>query len=238
MHMVRAVTVVCWLSLWCHWLSSAGFQCAPSGTQRWHRQPISCSSTTAKNPLFWHNLENLRAAYQKLSIGAFARTFREQEKQVRSCYTHVLMSYWVRTVARLYFQWSRDLRSYIANIYIYVYVFLLEAFTWNPAILTDICWSRAFDTMESSVVHIYKEDRCPSGQPEECFPNFTLSEVYNYTPNGTWDAEPEPMSPIIPIIVAVYSVVFVVGLAGNCLVMYVIIRWVVRCQIMFMSHQK
>lgn len=82
--------------------------------------------------------------------------------------------------------------------------------------------------MESGVVHIYKEDRCPSGQPEECIPNFTWqpgsSEVFNYTPNGTWDAEPEPMSPIIPIIVAVYSVVFVVGLAGNCLVMYVIIR--------------
>ncbi|KAM6948649.1 myomesin 1a (skelemin) [Aplochiton taeniatus] len=32
------------------------------------------------------------------------------------------------------------------------------------------------------------------------------------------------MSPIIPIIAAVYSVVFVVGLVGNCLVMYVIIR--------------
>lgn len=86
----------------------------------------------------------------------------------------------------------------------------------------------AFSTMESSVVHIYKDDRCPSGQPEECFPNFTWqpgsSDIFNYTPNGTWDAEPEPMSPIIPIIVAVYSVVFVVGLAGNCLVMYVIIR--------------
>lgn len=82
--------------------------------------------------------------------------------------------------------------------------------------------------MESSVVHIYKEDRCPSGQPDQCIPNFTwqpgLSDVFNYTPNGTWDAESEPMSPIIPIIVAVYSVVFVVGLVGNCLVMYVIIR--------------
>lgn len=82
--------------------------------------------------------------------------------------------------------------------------------------------------MESGVVHIYKDDRCPSGQPEECTPNFTwqtgLSDIFNYTPNGTWDAEPEPMSPIIPIIVAVYSVVFVVGLVGNCLVMYVIIR--------------
>lgn len=83
----------------------------------------------------------------------------------------------------------------------------------------------AIGTMESSVLHIFKEDRCPS---EDCFPNFTdlpgSSDVFNYTYNGTWDAEPEPMSPIIPIIVALYSVVFVVGLAGNCLVMYVIIR--------------
>lgn len=82
--------------------------------------------------------------------------------------------------------------------------------------------------MESSVVHIYKEDRCPSGQADQCVPNFTwqpgLSDVFNYTANGTWDAESEPMSPLIPIIVAVYSVVFVVGLVGNCLVMYVIIR--------------
>lgn len=79
--------------------------------------------------------------------------------------------------------------------------------------------------MESGVVHIYKEDRCPSGHPEECIPNFTWQpDVFNYTSNITWDADSEPMSPIIPIIVAVYSVVFVVGLAGNCLVMYVIIR--------------
>lgn len=121
------------------------------------------------------------------------------------------------------------------SVWLFLFVFLsLKAVIGNPAILADICWSWAVSlacsTMESSVVHIYKEDRCPSGQPEECIPNFTwqpdLSEVFNYTANGTWDAEPEPMSPIIPIIVAVYSVVFVVGLAGNCLVMYVIIRWV------------
>lgn len=84
--------------------------------------------------------------------------------------------------------------------------------------------------MDSNVFHIYKEDRCPQGQPEDCVPNFTwppgLPDAFNYTLNGTWDVESEPMSPIIPIIVAVYSVVFVVGLVGNCLVMYVIIRWV------------
>lgn len=82
--------------------------------------------------------------------------------------------------------------------------------------------------MESSVVRIYKEDRCPGARAEECVPSVTWQpgspDPFNYTPNGTWDAEPEPMSPIIPIIVAVYSAVFVVGLVGNCLVMYVIIR--------------
>lgn len=82
--------------------------------------------------------------------------------------------------------------------------------------------------MEDGVVRIYKEDKCPPGQPEQCLPNFnwqfSLSDAYNYTLNSSWDAEPEPMSPIIPIIVALYSVVFVVGLAGNCLVMYVIVR--------------
>uniref|UniRef100_UPI003AAFEB36 kappa-type opioid receptor n=1 Tax=Centroberyx gerrardi TaxID=166262 RepID=UPI003AAFEB36 len=81
----------------------------------------------------------------------------------------------------------------------------------------------------AAIVHIFKEDRCPSGRPEECIPNFTwqpgFPDIFNYTANGTWDAEPEPMSPIIPIIAAVYSVVFVVGLVGNCLVMYVIIRY-------------
>ena len=81
--------------------------------------------------------------------------------------------------------------------------------------------------MESDVVRVFKEDRCPSGARGDCVPNFTwqsaLSDMFNYT-NGTWDSELEPMSPIIPIIVAVYSVVFVVGLVGNCLVMYVIIR--------------
>ncbi|KAK7945025.1 hypothetical protein WMY93_000753 [Mugilogobius chulae] len=83
--------------------------------------------------------------------------------------------------------------------------------------------------MAHGVVHIFKEDRCASGHPDDCLPNFTwqpaLSDMFNYTPNGTWDSYAEPMSPIIPIIVAVYSVVFVVGLVGNCLVMYVIIRY-------------
>uniref|UniRef100_A0A4W6G8E4 Uncharacterized protein n=1 Tax=Lates calcarifer TaxID=8187 RepID=A0A4W6G8E4_LATCA len=48
------------------------------------------------------------------------------------------------------------------------------------------------------------------------------SESRNVSHDDNW--EQESMSPIIPIITAVYSVVFVVGLLGNCLVMYVIIR--------------
>ncbi|XP_068605173.1 kappa-type opioid receptor [Brachionichthys hirsutus] len=83
--------------------------------------------------------------------------------------------------------------------------------------------------MESGVVRVYKEDRCPQGQPEDCMPNVTwqpgTSNDSTSSPNLNWDAEPEPMSPVIPMIVALYSVVFVVGLAGNCLVMYVIIRY-------------
>lgn len=79
--------------------------------------------------------------------------------------------------------------------------------------------------MASDVVQIFKEDKCLTVHSEECLPNFTWQpDIYNYTPNGTWLPESEPMSPIIPIITALYSVVFVVGLVGNCLVMYVIIR--------------
>lgn len=77
--------------------------------------------------------------------------------------------------------------------------------------------------MGSDVVEIFKEDKCQTMHSEECLPNFTWQpEVYNYTLNESWP--PEPMSPIIPIITTLYSVVFVVGLVGNCLVMYVIIR--------------
>ncbi|XP_026130854.1 delta-type opioid receptor-like [Carassius auratus] len=83
--------------------------------------------------------------------------------------------------------------------------------------------------MDSNVVQIFKEDKCPSSHPEKCLPNFTwqsaVSDIYNYSLNESWTNEQETMSPIIPIITAVYSVVFVVGLVGNCLVMYVIIRY-------------
>lgn len=82
--------------------------------------------------------------------------------------------------------------------------------------------------MDSNVVQIFKEDKCPSAHVEDCAPNFPwqagFSDIYNYTANETWAEEAESLSPIIPVITAVYSVVFVVGLVGNCLVMYVIIR--------------
>ncbi|XP_072307122.1 delta-type opioid receptor-like [Eucyclogobius newberryi] len=81
--------------------------------------------------------------------------------------------------------------------------------------------------MEETPVEIYKEDaKCVSGILENCLMNGSSSwtsgytESQNVTQEESW--EQEGMSPIIP---AVYSVVFVVGLFGNCLVMYVIIRY-------------
>ncbi|XP_034561852.1 delta-type opioid receptor-like [Notolabrus celidotus] len=84
--------------------------------------------------------------------------------------------------------------------------------------------------MESTPVEIFKEDnsKCLSTSLEDCAVNSSswvsgYSENRNLTHDDSW--EQEGMSPIIPIITAVYSVVFVVGLLGNCLVMYVIIRY-------------
>ncbi|XP_048856966.1 delta-type opioid receptor-like [Brienomyrus brachyistius] len=81
--------------------------------------------------------------------------------------------------------------------------------------------------MDSNLVEIFKEDKCLSVMSEDCFINSTWLPVYSDTDNlttpGTW--ETESMPPIIPLITAVYSVVFVVGLVGNCLVMYGIIRY-------------
>lgn len=83
--------------------------------------------------------------------------------------------------------------------------------------------------MEMTPVEIFKEDvKCLPTPLEDCPMNSTAwmsgyaDSSRNVTHNDSW--EQEDMSPIIPIITAVYSVVFVVGLLGNCLVMYVIIR--------------
>ncbi|XP_011487323.1 delta-type opioid receptor [Oryzias latipes] len=84
--------------------------------------------------------------------------------------------------------------------------------------------------MENTPVEIFKEDnKCLFPLLEGCPGNSSAwmsgySDSRNVTHDeGSW--EQEGMSPIIPIITAVYSVVFVVGLMGNCLVMYVIIRY-------------
>lgn len=79
--------------------------------------------------------------------------------------------------------------------------------------------------MDITVMQIFKEDQCPSGV-EECLGNLeSLSEApLNSSGNESWPSEVETLSPIVPVITAVYSVVFLVGLVGNCLVMYVIIR--------------
>lgn len=84
--------------------------------------------------------------------------------------------------------------------------------------------------MEGSPVEIYKDgsNKCVSAPPEDCQINASsawlsgFSESRNVSHDSGWESE--GMSPIIPIITAVHSVVFVVGLLGNCLVMYVIIR--------------
>ncbi|XP_047205129.1 delta-type opioid receptor-like isoform X2 [Girardinichthys multiradiatus] len=77
--------------------------------------------------------------------------------------------------------------------------------------------------MENTPVEIFKEDnKCLSGLLEDCPINSTVwmsGDSRNVTRDDeSW--EQESMSPIIPIITAVYSVVFVVGLLGNCLVIY------------------
>ncbi|XP_058493810.1 delta-type opioid receptor-like [Solea solea] len=83
--------------------------------------------------------------------------------------------------------------------------------------------------MENTPVEIFKADnKCLSAPLEDCPSNASAwmsgySESRNVSQDVSW--ETEGMSPIIPIITAVYSVVFVVGLLGNCLVMYVIIRY-------------
>ncbi|KAK6292820.1 hypothetical protein J4Q44_G00363210 [Coregonus suidteri] len=81
--------------------------------------------------------------------------------------------------------------------------------------------------MDATPVEMFKDDKCILALAEDCYMNSTSQSGYAADHNLTFDSdgEEESMSPIIPIITAVYSVVFVVGLVGNCLVMYVIIRY-------------
>lgn len=69
--------------------------------------------------------------------------------------------------------------------------------------------------MNSDLADLLTEDKCVS----ECELNASVSSKADPR-----NVPPEGMSPLLPVITVVYSVVFVVGLAGNCLVMYVIIR--------------
>ncbi|KAF7706157.1 hypothetical protein HF521_019411 [Silurus meridionalis] len=88
-------------------------------------------------------------------------------------------------------------------------------------------FNRLHEEMDISVMQIFKEDQCASAGVEDCLVNLdSLSEApLNSSGNESWPSEVESLSPIVPVITAVYSVVFVVGLVGNCLVMYVIIRY-------------
>ncbi|KAG8516683.1 Kappa-type opioid receptor, partial [Galemys pyrenaicus] len=84
-----------------------------------------------------------------------------------------------------------------------------------------------------SPVHIFRGEPAPTFAPSTClspndsssFPGTAEPDINN---SAVSDAPPEPahISPAIPVIItAVYSVVFVVGLVGNSLVMFVIIRY-------------
>ncbi|KAG8133591.1 hypothetical protein E2320_011359, partial [Naja naja] len=87
-----------------------------------------------------------------------------------------------------------------------------------------------------SPVYIFREELGPTCPPGFCpFPSrtshrwFTDWEEYGNSSNGGYEdlqQNQTNISPAIPIIItAVYSMVFVVGLVGNSLVMFVIIRY-------------
>ncbi|KAM6458535.1 kappa-type opioid receptor isoform 1-T1 [Liasis olivaceus] len=87
-----------------------------------------------------------------------------------------------------------------------------------------------------SPVYIFREEPGPTCPPSYCpFPNRTSHswladwEEYGNSSNGVYEdlqQNQTNISPAIPIIItAVYSMVFVVGLVGNSLVMFVIIRY-------------
>lgn len=79
-------------------------------------------------------------------------------------------------------------------------------------------------SMDFNVMEMLKE-KCQSTVLDDCGLNASLAGDTDAR-NATLGAglTHEGMSPLIPVITAVYSMVFVVGLVGNCLVMYVIIR--------------
>ncbi|PNJ46680.1 OPRK1 isoform 4 [Pongo abelii] len=84
-----------------------------------------------------------------------------------------------------------------------------------------------------SPIQIFRGEPGPTCAPSACLPANSSAwfpgwaEPDSNASAGSEDAQLEPahISPAIPVIItAVYSVVFVVGLVGNSLVMFVIIR--------------
>lgn len=84
-----------------------------------------------------------------------------------------------------------------------------------------------------SPVQIFRGEPGPTCAPSACllpnssawFPNWADSDSNGSMGSEDQQLEPAHISPAIPVIItAVYSVVFVVGLVGNSLVMFVIIR--------------
>lgn len=84
-----------------------------------------------------------------------------------------------------------------------------------------------------SPIQIFRGQPGPTCAPSACllpnssswFPNWAESDSNGSVGSEDQQLEPAHISPAIPVIItAVYSVVFVVGLVGNSLVMFVIIR--------------
>lgn len=83
---------MCWLSLWCHWMSSAGIQCAPSGDAAVaHSGTLKVSALLylQKPFCFCQYLICGWESFKKLQISAGELFFWKQENQVRWCYTCV-----------------------------------------------------------------------------------------------------------------------------------------------------
>lgn len=84
-----------------------------------------------------------------------------------------------------------------------------------------------------SPIQIFRGEPGPTCAPSACllpnssswFPNWEESDSNGSLGSEDQQLESAHISPAIPVIItAVYSVVFVVGLVGNSLVMFVIIR--------------
>lgn len=76
-----------------------------------------------------------------------------------------------------------------------------------------------------SPIQIFAPSACLLPNSSSWFPTWADSDSNGSVGSEDQQLEPAHISPVIPVIItAVYSVVFVVGLVGNSLVMFVIIR--------------